>query len=175
MADRRRYALIAIAILVIGATVQFKYMTGSFLTISEESWFEVQRYTIDFRRHDLTIPSLTASCKDIGDLYDRLLADTDFDTSPCLGRISMALERSPKDSVVLMVFQEMMRHAVYARSQEHDGLRVNEVYSDSSVICGGPARLVFTRNEADDWLIVDLKDLDRFMECVCPASQTSHE
>jgi len=168
MADRRRYVLLALAISVIGATALFKYMTGSFLTISEHSKREVQRYSIDFRRHDLTIPSLTASCKDIGDLYDRLVSDTDFGVSPCLAEIQTALGRSPKDSVVLMVFQEWMRHAVYSESLEHNGLLVQEVYSEFSIRCDGPAQLVFERGDADDWLIVELRNLDRYMECACP-------
>ncbi len=168
MADRRRLMLIAIAVLMIGTTALFKYMTGSFLTISEDSKREVQRYSIDFRRHDLSIQSLTASCKDIGDLYDRLVYDTDFEVSPCFEEIRMAIGRSPKDSVILMVFQEWMRHAVYSESREHNGVLINEVYSETSNKCDSPIQIILERDDADHWLIIELRDLDRFMECSCP-------
>jgi len=175
MADQRRYILLALAISVIGATALFKYMTGSFLTISEHSKREVQRYTIDFRRHDLSIPSLTASCKDIQDLHDKVVADTDFGVSPCLAEIRTALGRSPKDSIILLVFQEWMRHAVYSESNEHNGLLIKEVYSESSIRCDGHAQVVFERDDADNWLIVELRNLDRYMECACPTLTSSQD
>jgi hypothetical protein len=175
MADRRRLILLVIAISVIGSTALFKYMTGSLLTISEDSRREVERYSIDFRRHDLSIPSLTASCKDIEDLHDRLVADTDFGVSPCFAEIRTAVGRSPKDSVVLMVFREWMRHAVYSESLDHNGILVKEVYSESSDKCDGQAQLVFERGDANDWLIVELRNLDRYMECACPTWITSQD
>jgi hypothetical protein len=169
MMDRERtYMLTVMAIAVVLATVLFKYSTGSFLSISEEADREVQRYTINFRRNDLSIPSLKASCKDIDALYDSLVANTDFAASPCLQEIGQSLMTKPKDSVVLMVFKEFLRHAIYATMEENDGRVLRRVENDSTKGCGGTAELVFEKDSNGEGLITDLRNLDNYMKCICP-------
>lgn len=160
--------LTAMAISMVLATVWFKHSTGSFLSISEEADREVQRYTINFRRNDLSIPSLTASCKDIEALYDSLVANTDFASSPCLQEIEQSLMTKPKDSVVLMVFKEFLRHATYATTNRHDGMLIRGIETDSTHICGGTAQLIFLNDGEGKWIIIDLRHLDNYMNCVCP-------
>lgn len=168
MMDKKKIILLGIIAFVLVCTALFKYMTGSFLTISEDSKREVQRYAINLRRHDLSILSLTGSCKDIDNLYDLIESETDFSVSPCLEEIKTASGRSPKDSLVLMIFKEWMRHAVYSESREQHGMLINEIYSESNNECGVPLKIVFERDEADYWRITELRDLDKFMKCACP-------
>ncbi len=175
IANRRKYILLALAISAIGATTLFKYLTGSFLTISEHSKREVQRYTIDFRRHDLTIPSLTSSCTDISRVHDRLVRSTDFGQVTCLHGIATAIGHSPKDSIVLMVFQALMRHAVYSEDKITNDTMTKHVYQDRSGGCEHPVILIFVRDGFSTWLIDDIRGFDRYMECLCPPHTTLGE
>jgi len=170
---RKNLPLIGLSILLLAGTAFFKFKTGSFLHISNASDREVQRYTINFRRQDLSIPSLTASCRNIDQLYDSVVANTDLTSLPCLSDIAASIHQRPKDSVMLLIFQKLMLHAVFSEDSVINGQLIKFVQNDSFATCGHAAKMVFEQNSQKDWIIVGLEDFDHYIGCICPMDNMS--
>ena len=147
-------------------TFLFKYMTGSFLAISEESKKEMILYEINKRKHDISITSLKASCLNYNEVLDKILVEFKNKPSSCNNFFYQEISTISRDSAYFKIIEKMYMHAYYYEEKPTNSGRIVYLYQDKDKTCTSSVKLVFT-NKGEESLIASISNLPNYLACYC--------
>tara|TARA_Y100000385_G_C13087752_1_gene637221 strand:- start:1180 stop:1686 length:507 start_codon:yes stop_codon:yes gene_type:complete len=147
-------------------TFLFKYMTGSFLAISEESKKEMIKYEIDKRKQDISIVSLKASCLNFDKVLDTVLEEFKNKPLDCNTSFYEGVLTSSRDSAYYKIIEKMYEYAYYYDEELSNSGRIVYLYQDKNKTCTSAVKLVFT-NKGEESLIASISNLPNYLACYC--------
>jgi len=154
-----------LSVLILIASLTFKYKTGSFFTISKQSEIEVVKYEMKKRKKDITLFSLSNSCTNINDLGKALKTKIISQAPPCVN--TLVNPQTPSDSVVYIVLQKALEYTTYNKSKlSNKDERITWLYHMNQEERIDSFALVFQKiNEA--YLITNILYIESFLTVHC--------
>lgn len=147
-------------------TFLFKFMTGTFLTISERSKKEMILYEIDKRKQDISITSLKASCLNYNEVLDNILEEFKNKPLDCNESFYEDVLTSSRDSSYYKIIEKMYEYAYYYEEKPTKSGRILYLYQNKNKTCMAPVKLVFT-NKGEESLIESISNLPNYLACYC--------
>jgi len=152
--------------LILIFTILFKAGTGSFLSISTASRKQMIEYEINKRKHDISIPSLKASCEDFDVVLNKLLSDIEKSNNSCVQEFYLKIQDNTRDSIYYKIIEKMYLYAYYYEKEITKNGRELFLYQNKNKSCLAYVQLNFV-NKENNSLISEIKHFPEYLSCYC--------
>lgn len=164
---RYNLILLAIASLVLFATVAFKHYMGGVLKVKPEEINAAQKYKIGIRKKNIMLFSVRKVVKDMDAHYESFKNDFEASDNRCVKALHQKTEGLPKDEAVLLIIKDFMDYVANHETILTEKERISVAYQDVNPECNEQLRLVFEIISDDNYLLTRVENYNPFYDCVC--------